>query len=645
MQAVPLKAVRLDDGFWSVYQELVREVVIPYQWDALNDQIPGAEPSHAVRNMKIAARLETGTFGGFVFQDSDLMKWIEAAGYSLAHCPDTALEAHVDELVSYMQKAQQPDGYLDTFYIINGLSKRFTNLQDCHELYCLGHMIEGAVAYAEATGKKDFLAVACRFADLVDQTFGTEEGKLKGYDGHEEVELALVKLYDATGNQRYLDLAAYFINQRGKEPSFFMEEWLQRGRIGHWNPVPADSMMDLRYFQAHLPVREQKEAIGHAVRAVYLYTGMAAIARKTGDDSLVAACRTLWRNIVDKQLYITGGIGQTHHGEAFTFDYDLPNDTVYSETCAAIGLIFFAHEMLQIEPHSEYADVMEQALYNTVLAGMAKDGKHFFYVNPLEAWPQASGLNPGKRHVKPERQAWFGCSCCPPNVARLLAGLGKYVYSQDRDDIYVHLYLGGQADCGHLRLSQRSGFPWYGNVEIQVEAKESKSSAIYLRMPAWCGQPRIWVNSQPVADVAQNNAHHGYCRLERVWQSGDVIRAEFPMTARMVRAHANVRANAGKAAIVRGPLVYCAEEADNGANIPGLRFCKEAVIEEAFEPDTLDGVMVLQTKGARDTAGGPALYFAVDDDSYTEADIRLVPYFAWGNREVGEMAVWLPLLQ
>ena len=443
-QPVPLNKVKISDLFWSKYVELVRNTVIPYQWEALNDRVPDAEPSHAVTNLRIAAGLEEGEFRGFVFQDSDVAKWIEAVGYSLQSHPDSELEAAVDSIIDIIEKAQQPDGYLNTHFTIKQPDKRWTNLHECHELYVAGHMIEAAVAYHEATGKKKLLDIMCRFADYIDTVFGPEPEKIHGYDGHQEIELALVKLYRATGNERYLKLSKYFIDERGKEPNFFNIEWEKRGRYSFWTNT-VSKKPDLKYCQAHKPVREQKSAVGHAVRAVYMYAGMADIAAETGDNELMDACRVLWDNIVSKQMYITGGIGSTHHGEAFTFDYDLPNDTIYAETCASIGLIFFANRMLNIEQKSIYADVMERALYNNVLGAMSLDGKRFFYVNPLEVWPEASEKNPGRFHVKPVRQKWFACACCPPNVARLLTSLNNYIYSKNNNTVYT-FYISGEAE-------------------------------------------------------------------------------------------------------------------------------------------------------------------------------------------------------
>jgi Uncharacterized protein conserved in bacteria len=441
---LPLNKVRIEDSFWSEYIRLVRDVVVPYQWEALNDRVPEAEPSYAIRNLKIAAGDESGEFGGMVFQDSDVSKWLEAVGYLLASGPDPDLEEVADGVVDLIGRAQQPDGYINTYFTLKEPDNRWTNLAECHELYCAGHLIEAAVAYYSATGKSKILDIACRFADYIDTVFGREPGKLQGYDGHQEIELALVRLYQVTGRPKYLELSQYFLDQRGTKPHFYASEFEKRGGKVHFPQL--DMAHDLSYSQAHLPVREQETAEGHAVRAVYMATAMADVAAKSGDVSLLDACKRLWRNIVSRRMYITGGIGSMEHGESFTFDYDLPNDTVYAETCASIGLIFFAQRMLQIEPVSEYADVLERALYNTVVSGMSRDGTRFFYVNPLEVHPEACGKNHIYDHVKPVRQGWFSCACCPPNIARLLASLGGYIYSSKDRTLYTHLYIGGQAE-------------------------------------------------------------------------------------------------------------------------------------------------------------------------------------------------------
>jgi uncharacterized protein len=642
---LPLRDVQIQDDFWSDYSRLIREVVIPYQYETLHDRVPGVEPSHAVRNFRIAAGKEEGEFGGFVFQDSDIAKWLEAVGYSLTIHPDPALERQADELIDLVAEAQQPDGYLNTFFTIKEPGKRWSNLTDCHELYVAGHMIEAAVAYYQATGKRKLLEVVCRFADYIGEVFGTGEGQMKGYDGHQEIELALVKLYEATGEEKYLRLSQYFIDQRGAEPSFFHGEWEKRGRISHWSPVPGKQAPDLKYLQSHLPVREQEVAVGHAVRAVYMYTAMADLAAHTRDDALLAACRRLWGNIVNKQMYVTGGIGSTHHGEAFSFDYDLPNDTVYAETCASIGLIFFANRMLRLEAKAEYADVLERALYNTVIAGMARDGRHFFYVNPLEVWPKASRGNPGKHHVKPVRPGWFSCACCPPNVARLISSLGEYVYTTSDSTVYTHLYIGSEAkvklgETGAV-IRQTASLPWEGKADIRVTADGSKPFTLAFRLPGWCKAPQLTVNGTAV-DLA-SCTKDGYAYVERAWGADDRVILELPMDILLLRSNPEVRANAGRVAVQRGPLVYALESADNGEGpISSLILGDGASLAAHFEPGLLGGAVVIQGQAVREDqeAWGDELYRSGAKKTRPAA-IKAIPYYLWGNRGEGEMAVWI----
>ncbi|MEC0173862.1 glycoside hydrolase family 127 protein [Paenibacillus favisporus] len=643
-QPLDLKSVRITDSYWSNHVDLIKHTVIPYQWEALNDRVPDAEPSHAIRNFRIAAGLEEGSFAGFVFQDTDLYKWLEAVGYSLAQSPDSDLEKVADEAIDLIGAAQQEDGYLNTYFTIDKLDQRWTNLMDCHEMYTAGHLIEAAVAYFYGTGKTKLLDIARKIADHIDDRFGPEEGKIRGYDGHQEIELALVKLYHATGEVRYLNLAGFLIDERGQEPNFFAEEFERRGRISHWAPgVVQQGPVNLAYHQAHKPVREHEVATGHAVRAVYMYTAMADLALLKGDNALLEACRRLWNNIVQKQMYVTGSIGSTHHGEAFTFDYDLPNDTNYSETCASIGLIFFAQRLLQNEVKGEYADVMERALYNTVTAGIAGDGKHYFYVNPMEVWPAASEGNPGKRHIKPVRQKWYGCACCPPNVSRLLSSLGQYIYSASDEALFVHLYIGSQisheAAGRSVQLDMESRLPWEGQVGLKVlEADGAGDFTIALRLPGWSAASSIRVNGQP----AQYELRDGYAYIRRDWQAGDVIELELDMQPRRIYAHPNLRASSGKVALQRGPLVYCLEETDNGAPLASLSLPADAELQVVMD-EWRDGVAVIEADGLR--TGTPA---EAPNDLYSTARpqlehqrLRAVPYTLWGNREPGEMTVWI----
>ena len=630
---------RIDDAFWSRTRETVRREGIPYQWRALNDDIPGAAPSGCMRNFRIAAGRETGGHAGFVFQDSDAAKWIEGAAFSLRWHPDPELEATVDGAIDEIVAAQQPDGYLDTYYIINGLDRRWTNLKDCHELYCAGHMIEAAVAYYQVMGKRVLLDAMIRCVDHIDTVLGPEEGKLHGYPGHPVIEMALMRLYDVTHDPRHLRLAKYFVDQRGQRPLFFREEDERNGNGFYWK----DSYFQYQYYQAGMPFREQTEAQGHAVRAMYLYAGAADVARETGDGELAEVCRRLWDSAVNRRMYVTGAVGSSEYGEAFTFDYDLPNDTIYGETCAAIGLVFFARRMLALEAKGEYADVMERALYNGVLSGMQLDGKRFFYVNPLEALPEASLKDHGKHHVKVERQKWFGCACCPPNIIRLLSSLEDYAYSVNGRDVYVHLYVGGgleaEADGQPVRLDVKTDYPWDGAVKLTVGS--GAAFALKLRVPGWCRRWAVRVNGEEARPAVRD----GYLSLDRKWSEGDAVELDLDMPVALVRANPRVREDAGKVAVARGPLVYCLEEADNGRDLHLARLgdARPEDFAVRWRPDKLGGIMELSSPGLRETdAGwGETLYSA--DTAIESAPARLtwIPYYSWANREPGEMRVWI----
>lgn len=629
IRPVALRDVQVADGFFSRYADLVREEVIPYQWEALNDRIPGAEKSGCLRNFRIAAGQEAGEFTGMVFQDSDIGKWLEAVAYSLTTHPDAALERTADEVIELLEAAQREDGYLDTYFIVKDPKNRWKCLRDCHELYCAGHLLEGAMAYWQATGKDRFLNVMRRYVDYIATVFGRGEGQMRGYPGHEEIELALCKLYDVTGEKKYLDLAAYFIDERGRDPKYFLEELKTRGDAFHWEGNDAQGM---EYFQAHAPVREQTEAVGHAVRAVYLYSGMADVAMRTGDEGLLEACRRLCRNIADKRLYVTGAIGSTYIGEAFTFDYDLPNDTAYAETCASVGLIFFMKRMLEADGAAEYGDMMERALYNTVLAGMAMDGKSFFYVNPLEVFPEADEKDPSKRHVKTVRQKWFACACCPPNVARLLADLGSYIYRRKGSAVTADLFIGSRlALPGGAELIQTSEVPFGGKVTFTLRGA-AQGFSLRVRCPEW---------AEGVTCTAPCRKENGYIAIQKDWQDGDSVTLVFGMEPRRIYANPLVRQDAGKVCLMRGPLVYCLEEADNGANLHLLRLPEGEPVEAVRGEGALFGMTLLRAKGRRFVPHGSRLYAPDRQGREEEARLTFVPYFAWGNRDKGEMAVYV----
>jgi len=640
---VSMRQVELNDPFWSQYTQLVRDVVVPYQWEAINDRVEGAEKSHAVQNFKIAAGLAEGEFYGFVFQDTDVAKWLEAVAYLLIKQPNPELEAIADEMIDIIEKAQEPDGYLNTYFTIKAPEEKWTNLTEAHELYTAGHMIEAAVAYYDATGKTKLLDIVCRLADHIADVFGDGPGQLQGYDGHQEIELALVKLYHATNNEAYLNLSKYFIDKRGTN-NFFEEEAEKRGWTSIWHKNRIH--IDPKYFQTHKPVREQSEAIGHAVRVVYMLAGMIDIARETNDETLLDASRTLWNNIVGKQMYITGGIGSMVHGEAFSFDYDLPNDTVYAETCASIGLIFSAQRMLQLEPHAHYADVMERALYNTVISGMALDGKHFFYVNPLEVYPsQCHHKNHNYNHIKPVRPEWYGCACCPPNLARLLSSLGDYLYSVRNNTIYSHLFIGGKTnvdiDGVNVAITQTSELPWQGKVSYEIGLDASASFGLAVRIPSWSDQATILVNGKEVE--LSGLMKDGYAVIERVWSNGDTVELKLDMSINRMKSHPSIRANAGKVALQRGPIVYCVEEADNGSNLQHVRLPQGAELELTFNEQLAGGVVTIEADAMiEDTdAWSDDLYAANVELRQKAKKLTFIPYYTWANRGEGEMMVWV----
>lgn len=660
-----LQRLHITDDFWKREIDLVREEMIPYQWRALNDELEDAEPSFCIRNFRVAVRQNQerqkkgkayiepqytfrgfqtlpddmehleDKFYGFVFQDSDLYKWIEAASYSLADYPSPDLEKLVDEAVELICGAQQEDGYLDTYYIINGRNQAFTNLRDHHELYCFGHLAESAVAYYEATGKDKLLGAARRFADYIDLHFGREEGKRKGYPGHEIAEMALVRLYEVTGEKRYLDLAGFFVDERGQQPYYFDLE-----RSGNNIGQEEDRQLRYQYYQAHLPVRQQDEAVGHAVRAVYLYSGMADLARLREDKSLLEACERLWEDITNRKMYITGGIGGTHIGESFSFPYDLPNDTAYAETCASVGLVFFARRMIQIRPDAKYADIMERAIYNGVLSGVSLDGKSFFYVNPLEVVPKACELDERKFHIKAVRQKWFGCACCPPNLARLVGSIGSYAYTEKEHILYVHLYLGSvidkEIDGQRMQIVIESGYPWDGKATVQVRGTD-KPFTIAFRIPGWCDG--ICLGGREDIQTIEKD---GYLYVTKVWEEEDMLQLEFPMRVRFLEADTRVREDIGKVAVMRGPIVYCLEEADNGENLHLLTVRTDGV-PEVFDK-TVEGVSVkaIRVQGFRQ-AEAPVereLYHDAGNTMKQPVQLQFIPYFTWANRGRNEMQVW-----
>ncbi len=630
-----MNQLQIDDPFWNRYVQLVTREIIPYQYLALNDRAPDAEPSHSIRNLRIAAGLEQGQFRGWVFQDTDVAKWLEAVAFSLSYQEDPALEHTADELIRLIGQAQQPNGYLNTHYSIGYPGNYYCNLKEGHELYTAGHFIEAAVAYYKVTGKDAFLKIMCRCADHILEVFHSP-GYEDAVPGHEEIELALYKLAEVTGKEAYRDMALEFVDRRGTS-DYLNTEHLRPRFIDCWGDKNPYQPL---YGQAHLPVRQQTTAEGHAVRALYLYSAMADLAYHYDDEGLKNACLALYQNIVDKRMYITGGIGSSGTMERFTTDYDLPNDTNYSESCASIALAMFCKRMARLTGESRFMDTAELALINTVLAGVAMDGKSFFYVNPLAVIPSACMTATDKNHVKPVRQKWFACACCPPNIARTLASLADYMFLADGEDLWVNLYIGGTFRVplggGEAVLKIRSELPWDGNVAIEVQGQESLHGSLRLRIPDYAEDPKLTVNGEPVPMAAEK----GYAVIPLQGGQAD-IRFRFHMPPRLVYANPMVAADVGKAALRKGPLIYCLEETDNGDNLAGLLIDSSSPLTKHRE-DILGGTVTVTAKGWRwdRKSFGPGLYRTEPPDR-VPVDLKFVPYSFWGNRIPGEMTVWV----
>ena len=641
LEPADIRQAQVRDPFWDRYTGQVPDRIIPYQWEMMNDRIEGSEKSGCIANFRAAAGETEGTFTGMVFQDSDLAKWLEAAAFSLAGRPDPELEKTIDEMADLLERVQDESGYFDTFFLLKNPEKRWTNLLEAHELYVAGHFIEAAVAYFQVTGKENLLRIVRRNADLICDTFGPGEGQRPGYPGHEEIELALVKLYEVTGEERYLYQAYYFIRERGKDPGLLGKLHQEYGGC-----VFPDFITDPDYNQCHATVYEQETAEGHAVRAVYMLTAMADLAWYKKDEELLRSCERLYANITQKRMYITGGIGSAGYGERFTTDYDLPNHSAYAESCASIGLAMFCRRMFQITGDAKYADTMETALYNTVAAGISLSGDRFFYVNPLEVWPEGCRRNPDISHVKPERQGWFVCACCPPNIARTLASLQQYAWYSEGDRLAMALYAGGKWKTAlgsvPVELEVETDYPFRGEVKITIrELEQDTEGEILLRKPGWTREMKIRVNGETVYAL-DDPCPAGMAGIRRTWKTGDVITVSMEMAPRFMQADPRVRADCGRTALMKGPMVYCLEEADNGDDLAALSVDVRKGIREQVRDDILGGVMTLECEGYRlrqENPGG-ALYGVLTGEK-EPVKLTAVPYCFWNNRGCGEMSVWI----
>lgn len=623
--SVPFSEVQVSGGFWAERLETVLTQTIPSQHRQM-------ERHNMLRSLKLPQPVPPLTIPPFangfsteIFWDSDIGKWVEAASYALSHRRDPVVEAQIEAIIDDLERAQAPDGYLNCWYLEREPQNRWTNLRDNHELYNAGHLLEGAVAYLRVTGRDRMMRVMERYVDHIATVFGRGPGQKRGYCGHQEIELALVKAWQATGQRKYLDLATYFIDERGAQPHYFDLEREARGEeAGRYGQGSHE------YSQSHLPVREQTKVVGHAVRAMYMYSAMADLAAEHGDTGLKRACEVLWQDVTRKRMYVTGGFGPSARNEGFTQDYDLPNDTAYAETCASVAMVFWAARMLNLDLDGQYADLMELALYNNALAGLSRDGEAYFYDNKLES--------DGSHH----RWEWHPCPCCTMNVARLVASVGGYVFGRAADEVAVHLYGGASVrltvagvDVG---IEERSDYPWDGAVAVTVTPERAAAFTLSLRIPSWCRAARLAVNGAEVPVVPER----GYVRLRRVWQPGDRVTLDLPMPVERVYAHPEVRDDAGRVALRRGPLVYCAEGQDQAHPLHRIRLPRGAALASRFRADLLGGVAVVEAAAlASDAEGFGDNLYRTDPPGEEGTILTAVPYYIWCNRGPNPMQVWL----
>lgn len=617
---VPFTSVKVNDNFWGQRLKASREVTIPLAFSKCE------ETGRYDNFVKAAHPSDTFKVGGLSFDDTDVYKTIEGASYLLQTYPDKRLEHYIDSVLVIVAAAQEPDGYLYTSRTMNPKhphewsgSKRWEKVEELsHEFYNLGHMVEGAIAHYQATGKTNFLDIARKYADCVCREIGDKPGQLVRVPGHQIAEMALAKLYLVTGDKKYLDQAKFFLDKRGYT-----------------------SRTDA-YSQAHKPVVEQDEAVGHAVRAAYMYAGMADVAALTGDSAYIKAIDRIWDNIVGKKYYITGGIGATSNGEAFGKNYELPNMSAYCETCAAIGNVYVNHRLFLLHGDSKYYDVVERTLYNGLISGVALDGGAFFYPNPLESMGQH------------QRQPWFGCACCPSNIARFIPSLPGYVYAVKGDDVYVNLYMAntGTLDVNGKKvvLTQEGNYLWNGDITVKIDRNNAGNFGLKLRIPGWVkGQPvpsdlYYYADNKRLGYTVKVNGvaadgkltPDGYYTIDRKWKKGDNVEIHFDMEPRVVKANDKVEADRGRVAVERGPIVYCAEFPDNDFEVLSAFMNQTPKFTVKESPEKLYGIVELSTD---------AQVLGYDSDGRLVArdvTLNMIPYYAWNHRGRGQMAVWIP---
>lgn len=640
-----IKKVKITSAFWKRYQQLIINKAIPFQWKMISDKEKpkvtsktaaggASEQSNALNNLKIAAGLKKGHHHGMIFQDTDVYKWLETVAYILGEYPDEKLKVLADKVVDLIGDAQDKDGYLSTRYQIDTPKLKFKQLQQSHELYSMGHYIEAGVAYYQNTGNQKALNTAIKMANCIDSNFGQTDGKLHGYDGHPEIELALSKLYECTKDKKYLYLANYFVNIRGENPHFFSDQ-------NSYNDIKYDPFPEMRnasenYFFDKKPIYEQKMVQGHAVRVLYYLIGAEHVANLTGNYELSRAVSHLWNDIVKKQMYITGNVGQTAVGEAFTCDYDLPNRTDYGETCASVAMAMLAKQMEFSHLSGQYGDVIEREIYNGALAGIALDGEHYFYANPLEV-DENSKYNPSSSHLSMKRLSWFSCACCPSNITRLLASLSQYIYTYSSKNNYLLLdqLISNVAILNNdIEIRVKSGFPWKGNVEINVKVPANEKLNLKVRIPKWSKKTLVKIDGQ----LKKIHPENGILDFQIVHNVK--INLNYDMSIEKIHANPLVMADQGKVAFKKGPIIFCAEQIDNSGNHTNYLVPKEINIEAKYEENLLHGVETLEIKNA---------VYQEEKDLYINqenrinrklAKLKLIPYYAWANREPGSMNVW-----
>ncbi len=625
LKPVTFTEVQINDSFWLPRMETNRKITIPFAFKK-------SEQTGRIANFAKAGGLMPGKFEGRRYNDSDVFKIMEGAAYSLSLHRDAELEEYMDDLIAKVSAAQEEDGYLFTTRTIDPENpapgageERWSNLGSSHELYNVGHMYEAAVAYYQATGKRNLLDVAVKNADFIADVFGPE--KRRGFPGHQEIEIGLVKLYRVTGDEKYLKLAKFFLDERGPEKhkkifsdsspfSIYNQDW---------------------YLQAHKPVIDQSEAVGHAVRAAYMYSGMADVAALTGDTGYIKAIDRIWENVVSKKLYVTGGIGSRHEGEAFGDDYELPNATAYNESCAAIGNVFWNHRLFLLHGDAKYIDVLERTIYNGLLSGISLSGDLFFYPNPLESDGKYK-FNQGEATRKP----WFDCACCPVNFARFLPSFPGYVYAHTDDTLYVNLFVESKGTIkigkNSVNVRQQTSYPWSGNVKITIEPEKEAEFAVHIRIPGWARNEPVPSDLYSFLNPSKENItlkvnsetlelemDKGFARIRCRWKKGDIIELALPMPVQLVIANEKVKDDLGKVALQRGPLVYCLEEADNKGGVLNRHLPVDLEFEVEFKPDLLGGINILKSEPTEELPG-----------------LVAIPYYAWSHRGIGEMTVWLP---